>query len=312
MKSSLKIKTLILMIIGIILAFSSISMINIEFIEGNNDDRSDYSEDFILDNDKLKLSAISGKIHIINNSGWVDFRNDGDCTGSGTYTNPYIIEDLVIDGGGSGSCTLIENSDIYFKIENCYVLNSGDHPDAGIRLSYVNNSQLIDNNCSSNGEHGIRLFHSHYNNISGNTADDHKYSGIELMLSHYNNISENTAKSNNNGINIRYSNYNNILGNTAKFNGDGISLAFSHYNNISRNTATFNSYGITLYKSNFSTISGNMLRGNDYCIQEEYCEGNIFKNNDCVEDWIPSYNPFFLLGILSAVTVILINKIKKF
>ena len=91
----------------------------------------------------MKISAVSGKIHIYYN--WSATKTAGICTGSGTKTDPYIIEDLEIDGGGSGSCILIENSNVYFKIENCMDYNSGNAwADAGIRLYNVDNGKLID------------------------------------------------------------------------------------------------------------------------------------------------------------------------
>lgn len=45
-----------------------------------------------------------------------DAKTAGICTGQGTYSDPYVIQDLVIDAGESGSCILIENSNDYFKI----------------------------------------------------------------------------------------------------------------------------------------------------------------------------------------------------
>ena len=115
MKSNAKAIIIILLAIGILFALLPIVVINLSFITGNSNKSSDYRDGSNLDNKNLKLSAISGKIHIINNSGWVDFRNAGNCTGNGTYSDPYVIEDLVIDGGGSGSCILIENSSVRDK-----------------------------------------------------------------------------------------------------------------------------------------------------------------------------------------------------
>ena len=80
--------------------------------------------DISLKNLNLKSSKISKKIYIDGNQGWIDFRNAGNCTGSGTYSDPYIIKDLVIDGESSGNCILIENSDGYFLIQNCTLYNS--------------------------------------------------------------------------------------------------------------------------------------------------------------------------------------------
>ena len=197
MRKFTKIKT-ILILLGIIFALSTVITYNLNFNAGNNDKSSVYSDAITLDKENLKLSIVSGKIHIINNSGWIDFRNADNCKGQGIPSDPYVIEDLEIDAGGLGSCIWVENTDVYFKIENCTVYNSGgDPPDpnAGIRLSYVNNSQLIDNNCSSN-ENGIILYESNKNNISGNTANDNHYYGIKLDESVTNTLSGNNASYN--------------------------------------------------------------------------------------------------------------------
>jgi parallel beta-helix repeat protein len=277
----------------------------------------------------LTLSAVSGKIHIINNSGWVDFRNAGNCTGNGTFTNPYIIEDLVIDGGGLGSCILVENSTVFFKIENCTVYNSGVSLNAGIKLSYVNNSQLINNNCTSNyrgillsnsdnnsilgidanfnDRGGIHLIRSNNNTVSGNIANYNTY-GINLDNSNNNTISGNTINSNNVfGIVLSGSNSNIISGNTANNNIDtGISLFFSNYNTISGNTAINNRYGIYLYDSNSNTISRNILVGNNICIYEdETSNSNVYKNNECGEIF-SEFNIIILFGILTILVIFLI------
>ena len=47
------------------------------------------------------------------------------CSGSGSWTDPYVIENVTIDGQGSGNCVEIINSDDYFIIRNCTVYNSG-------------------------------------------------------------------------------------------------------------------------------------------------------------------------------------------
>ena len=161
MKSKTKFKIIILITLGIIFALALI----INFTPGLFTDNNNVIDS---DDETPKISAVSGKICIINNSGWVDFRNAGNCTGSGTYSDPYVIEDLEIDGGGGfGSPIWIENSNVYFKIENCTVYNTvGIWNDAGIRLSNVTHSQLINNTCSSNSN-GILLYECFNNMISG-------------------------------------------------------------------------------------------------------------------------------------------------
>ena len=93
---------IVLMLLGIVFALCPIKFNNnLKLYMG-------YSDDIDFDNENVNLSEVSGKIHIINNSGWVDFRNADNCTGEGIYSDPYVIEDLVIYDEGSGSCILFE------------------------------------------------------------------------------------------------------------------------------------------------------------------------------------------------------------
>ncbi len=220
MKSNAKPKTIIFIALGIVIAFSTLSNDTLNFNGGNSDDSN-------LDNKNLQISAVSGKIHIDNN--WTDAKDAEICTGLGTYSDPYVIEDLEIDGGGSGSCIWIENSDVYFKIENCTVYNSGSvYYDAGFRLLWVSNGRLTNNNCSFNNN-GISLYGSN-NNISGNTANYNDY-GIYLSNSN-SKVSGNTANNNYCGIYLDSSNNNIISENTANNNYFGIYLVSSDWNNV--------------------------------------------------------------------------------
>jgi len=96
------------------------------------------------------------KIHIdgnqaSGNKSWIWSSTRAWCSGSGGSGDPYIISDLTIDAANDGSCILIGNSSVYFKIENSKLLNSGSGSmDAGIKLDSVDNAQLVGNNCSNN------------------------------------------------------------------------------------------------------------------------------------------------------------------
>ncbi|MBA7562285.1 hypothetical protein ES708_03937 [subsurface metagenome] len=258
MKSSTKSKIIFLIALGILFTLSPMITVNLSFIAGNNNKSSKYNNDINLDNKNLKISVVSEKIHIINNSGWVAFKNAGNCTGEGTYSDPYVIEDLVIDGGGSGSCIWIENSSVYFRIEKCSVSYSS----IGIRLSNVNNSLIITNNCSPH-YYGIYLSECNNNTISGNIANNNGF-GIYLYDSNNNTISGNTANDNaGNGISVNYLwesvSGNNIIisGNTANNNENGIYLYTSNYSTISGNTANDNTYNGIVITGNNNIISEN-------------------------------------------------------
>jgi len=253
MKPNLKIKVMIIIALGIVFGLSPIISNGLIFDTGKSDESN-------FDNKNLKISVVSGKIHIDNN--WTAAKAAGICTGDGTYSERYVIEDLVIDGGGSGSCILIENSDVYFKIENCTVYNSGEYwGDSGIRLIHVDNSQLINNNCSDNYYFGIYLYYSDNNTLSGNTASNNIYRGISLDSSDNNIISGNTVNNSNVGISLDSSDNNIISGNTINNNYHGIFL-YNSDNIISFNTITRCSFGIYLKESNSNEISNNVFSDN--------------------------------------------------
>ncbi len=330
MKSNTKSETIILIIFGILFAFVPMVTINPLIITGN-------TEEITFDKEKPKISVVSGKIRIINNSGWVDFRNAGNCTGSGTYSDPYIIEGLVIDGGGSGNSISIENSNVYFKIENCTLYNTDWGSDAGIRLMNVNNSQLIGNDCSysqvgivlgdgldytgggynntitgnilNNNRGGMYLFDGYNNTISNNTANNNTWSGIYLVGSHYTVVSGNTMNENNMcGINIG-GGHNNLIvsGNTMNDNNmHGLWMDESFNNTISGNVMNNNNWsGIILIDSNSNIISGNTATNNKEC--------GIFLYNSCynfVSGNIATYNQWGIVLYFSNYNTISGNKLK--
>ncbi|MCK4382984.1 MAG: right-handed parallel beta-helix repeat-containing protein, partial [Candidatus Lokiarchaeota archaeon] len=173
MKSSAKSKIIILITLVIFFALLPIITSNLSLITSSCNRSSEYSDDIAFDNENLKIAATSGKIHIDGNSGWVDFKIDGNCTGEGTYSEPYIIQGLVINGESSGSGIWIENSNVHFKVENCTLYNSGTGLyNAGIKLRNVLNGQLINNDCSTNNGNGIGLHQSQNITIVGNIVNN--------------------------------------------------------------------------------------------------------------------------------------------
>jgi len=263
MKSNLKTKTISLIALGIIFTLFPIITVNLNFNTGNSNKSLDFNEDSNFDYENLDLSAVSERIHIINNSGWVDFKNAGNCTGNGNYSDPYVIEDLVIDGGGLGDCIYIENSNIYFRIENCTIYNSGFNW-AGIKLKSVSNGTLFNNTASNNNQHGILLDGSNLNNLTENQANNNFDNGINLQDSDYNNISGNILVNNSiTGINLVYSRYNDITGNEVQRNTEfGMNLTSSGRNNISENNIINNGVGIYLDDSGYNIITGNTINYN--------------------------------------------------
>ena len=233
--------------------------------------------EIVIENDtlseNLKIATNSGRIVIANN--WSDAVASGVCSGSGTFTDPYIIQDFVIDGHGSGSGIKITLSrNYFFRIENCTIFNCS----IGIELYSTNNGTLYQNNCSFNGD-GIYLhcpsmpspetYGCINNTLIGNTANNNHY-GIHLDHFVSGKIINNTA--NNNNMGIFHNGYPYIIsGNTVNNNGySGISLWGPGSNSeISGNIAIDNkNYGIYMRSHGFN-LTRNVMVGSGIAISSE-------------------------------------------
>ncbi len=190
------------------------------------------------------------------------------CSGSGTWNDPYIIENIEIDAISIANGILIENSNVYFIIKNTTIYNSGAGFTAGIKLSSTINGQLLYNNCSFNNRQGILLSNSNNNTIIGNILNNNTGAGIYLDVSDSNLLQNNTADNNghwitmNSGIFISNSKNNTISGNFLNYNKDaGIKLKDTNDQNTIFNNTMFSNYyaGISLSNANNSLISNNRI-----------------------------------------------------
>ncbi|UCC18926.1 MAG: right-handed parallel beta-helix repeat-containing protein [Promethearchaeota archaeon] len=246
------------------------------------------------------------------------------CSGSGTSNNPYIIENLLINGNNLSNCIEIHNSDKFIIIRDCTVLNSSlseSDPGAGIFLKNVSNSKLIDNECDYNA-YGIFMEQCTFNNITGNSASFNRWAGFHLNLCENITISNNIANNNvgvvyeSVGIYLNLCNFNEVYENTANYNTYGIRLSGlvsiwgSHNNTIRNNKVSYNDIGIYLYgdfgRSYDNNISGNIVSNNlEYGIRVSRSPQNIFCNN-LVRDndnigisvWKESHNNTFTENII--------------
>ncbi|MFX1313872.1 MAG: right-handed parallel beta-helix repeat-containing protein, partial [Promethearchaeota archaeon] len=235
----------------------------------HNKHLSKYNSDY----SNLRVAQFSSKIHINNNWSWTA-GNYSWCTGSGTLSDPYVIADLIIDGGNSGSCIFIQNTIDYFIIRNCTVYNSGSNwkapfIDAGILMYSVCNGTLINNNCSFN-QNGIYMDLCDNNTILGNNFTFNDETGLFLTSDSSNNkILQNTIN-NNKDTGIKYlgsGGWNNISGNIISSNNvDGIVLSGCNSNTISDNTCDKNGEnGIhigNMWETPNNTIKNNTITNN--------------------------------------------------
>jgi len=173
------------------------------------------------------------------------------CSGTGTWNDPYLIENITIDGLFEGSCIYIENSNVPFIIRNCTLINigTGANPnhDSGIRLNTVSNGLIINNTCSFNNGLGINLRNSHNNTVC------------------YNNASSNERT----GIYVHTSNVNTIFGNTFNYNdGGGIYIYQGNFNNFSENYVSQTKVSTSDSSTRYIELTG----------QNNIFSGNIFNN----------------------------------
>lgn len=207
------------------------------------------------------------------------------CSGSGTFTDPYILKDLVIDGNNATSGIFIQNSNKFVRIENCSVYNSssGTFPDydAGIELLNVNNTILLNNILSNNQGSGMALGNINNCSVVENIANANLGNGIHLTGSNNNNILRNTLYSNFYGLYLTNGINNTISYNIAYNNWAGIGVLNSFFNNVSLNSAYNNTFmGIYVYESNSITVSGNTVNYNDVRgIELGSCNNSAIYNN---------------------------------
>ena len=229
-----------------------------------------------IENEKQKFDQLKNSMYnvspiIINgNGGWASIAiSESWCYGSGIINNPYIIENITIDGQGSGSCIEIKNSNVYFIIRNCTVYNSslgfGLDLHAGIRLEDVSNGKLINNTSTNNNRNGISLIYSNNIVIANNTISYNDGFGISCGDTNTNinssiNISQNVLFDNSYpDITINYGVYVNIFSN--------LLYASESYSAV-----------VTLSRSSNCSIFNNTLINGAIGVLS-YSEHNIIKKN---------------------------------
>ncbi|GAI92251.1 unnamed protein product, partial [marine sediment metagenome] len=271
----LKEKAAIFVILGIIFLSSGLFCINLDFYPRN---RTVYPIDYYDINFEiltLKTAKISANIHI--NSNWTEAKSAGICNGSGTWNDPYVIKDLIIDGGNSSHCIEIQNSSAYFRIENCTLFNAGtgwSSEYAGILLDHTNNGMIVDNNCSNN-MYGIFLVsYSSNNTVYRNYANNNFHTGISLnSLCSNNTVLDNSANNNSAfGISISWNSHNNTISkNSATKNKIGLSISsFSKNNIIKDNNLSYNTFlgestnGVRISRSENNTLIRNLVSYNGW------------------------------------------------
>jgi len=193
------------------------------------------------------------------------------CSGSGSWSDPYVIQNITINGNNISNCINIQNSYKYFTVKNCTVYNSSTGEDfAGINLGNVNNSLIFDNNCSFNYGNGIRLIYTYNNTVLDNFAKNNTEEGIYLSYSANNTVRNNKAGDNHRGIVVSNCGANIIIDNNSVYghsedfsiNDAGIDISFSHNSTITNNNMFNNEFGIQFRDTSNITLKGNNIYNN--------------------------------------------------
>jgi len=236
-------------------------------------------------------------IHITNLN-WTIANETDWCSGSGTWDNPYLIENMIINASDSpiGCGIFIENSvNVYFTIRNVTVFDTTN----GIKLENTNKGTLINNILSDNIESGIYAVNCVNNTISRNQLTNNGMYGLYLYSNCLNNkIIGNTVKNNgasfgDAGIYIAdYCDDNEIMGNIISDNDNyGINIEDfcernSIINNTFKNIATFQQdYGIRIYNNcDQNNISRNLIEDiNNFGIYLVTSDGTSVLNNQIID-----------------------------
>ncbi len=173
---------------------------------------------------------------------WTWAANQAWSSGSGTELDPYIIEDLNIDGNNTDYCISISNSEAYFIIQG----------------------NTLNNTINTLTEGGIILFNVSNGNIIGNNFYNNRNAAIFGTLTNHTIVSGNTLNNNRHGIYIDGS-YNEFLVNKiyGDATGTGIVIQGSYNDNIINGNIIENCWqGIWIAIADNNTLSGNIVSNN--------------------------------------------------
>ncbi|MFX1410219.1 MAG: NosD domain-containing protein, partial [Promethearchaeota archaeon] len=173
-------------------------------------------------------------IHVDNN--WTETVAEYDwCSGSGSWNDPFIIENIEIFVNSSIAGIFINNSqNVFFIIENCIISNNSTKPfSAGIRLENTTNGKITSVSSYQN-KVGIMFINTHNTSIEESDFYSNNYGICIRQSSNDNNLYENDILDNTvQGVNITNSNDNNVYHNN--FNNNTVNAVDSGINNIWNN-----------------------------------------------------------------------------
>jgi parallel beta-helix repeat protein len=239
------------------------------------------------------LSALtfvsSPTIHIDSDSQLASLISSNLWAGTGTLSDPYIIENLQISAVGTGNAIFIGNTTAHLIIRDCSlagaILRSSPYQ-AGNGITLYNVRDVMVENTDCHGSvNGMFVESSNNCTLSRNNCTGNSNDGIYLDKSKDTTISNNTCTDTIHGIYVASSNNNIILNDTCK--GDrfcGIMLFASSFNLLSEiNSSYSGNNGLHLAAgSNFNSVLNCTFNGNyNDGISVEDSNNNTLYNNTC-------------------------------
>ena len=281
--------------------FLSFTAINIGFFFSNLNTLTPMVQTVFFNNPKTSaLHNTTVRIDDANPAeNWATAKAAGICTGTGTSSNPYIINNDIFNVTSGTECLYILNSRKYFRVLNCEFIISGFA--GGIVLTNTTNGliednqlprsifvnilvdncsqiTLRDNNCSASGA-GIALSDSDNIIVDSNIVNDNFGIGITLdncddVVIEDNDVIRNT----NQGVYFDNSEFVTIKSNTFINNSISVENYISNNSKILSNTITNSgNHGIRIFQSHRCEISGNTI---------------TLSSNDGIRVWNPFNNQF--------------------
>ncbi|TFF90240.1 MAG: hypothetical protein EU548_04020, partial [Promethearchaeota archaeon] len=266
-----------------------------------------YTEEVGCDNNQLIFNVCNYTLNplIIDDSGdgnftWSEASEwTAWCSGSGTWNNPYLIENVHIDANEVDNGIMIKNSISYFIIRNCIIINANDTDKMGINLYLTENGKLINNHLDNNF-YGVYVLNGNNNSIADNDIINSRNTGIYIVGSGnakvLNNFVNNSWGTN---IYVISSSDNCLIFNNTASNSQltyGIYLFNNVHCNVTFNLVEENSdYGIYINLCDFCNISSNIINYNNWDgIRLRQSHNSTISDNDINYNIWDGYSGIFL------------------
>jgi parallel beta-helix repeat protein len=217
-----------------------------------------FSENEMPERSRISAYTSHAPIYINGDVGFLGSNaSTGISCGSGTTTDPYIIEGWDINATSSDGIE-IRNANVSFIIRNCLVYRGTGSTNA-IFLYHCSSGRIFNNSCTNCTNYGIEVERSEGIEISNNTCWNNRFT-IRLYLTNDSIISNNTCHDNQIGIFPYLSRNLTISNNTCTANECGLQVFMSDGNIILDNVCINNTdYAVHLSTSRYALVSGNTM-----------------------------------------------------